>query len=304
MKISVQTGGMSERFGVEETYRLIRESGFEGVDANLDHVFSSGEVRRKNIPELLLNYSDETFFEFFKPWRDGAAKYGVENVQAHSVFPGWLPGGDSEYNDFLLDLQKKMIRASAFIGCRRLVIHPFFGTYDSPLPAEEEFRLNLESYSALADTAKECGVIICLENMFVVHRGKAYAACCSDIGIACELIDALNERAGERRFGFCLDTGHILLTGTDIFSAMVRLGDRIEAFHIHDNNGIGDQHLAPYMGVLDWTRFTDGLKAIGFDKPISFETFNIWNTVDPEVAPAMLKFIAETGKMFVRKAMA
>ncbi len=301
MKIAVQTGGISERTGVDAAYKLIKESGFDGADANLDHVFTPGEVRRKDVPEFLKNFDEEAFFNFFKPFRDSAIKYGVENVQAHSTFPNWFTD-EPEYNAFLLDLQKKMIRASAFIGCKRLVIHPFFGMYNAQLPRDEEFRLNFESYIALAETAGENDVTILLENMFVVNRGKAYAACCSDIDFACELIDALNKEAGERRFAFCLDTGHILLTSTDIYSAMVKLGDRIEAFHIHDNNGMGDQHLAPYMGVLDWNRFVEGLRAIKFDKPLSFETFNVWNVVDNEVCPALMKFIAETGRMFAKRA--
>lgn len=303
MKIAVQTGGISERIGVDEAYRLISECGFDGADANLDHVFTPGDVRRNNVPELITNYNEKAFFDFFKPWRDSAIRHGVENVQAHSVFPSWMPGEENrDYNAFLLDLQKKMIRAAAFIGCGRLVIHPFFGTYTAPIPKDEEFKLNLDSYLSLADTAKEYGVTICLENMFVANRGKAYAACCSDLTYACELVDALNKAAGERRFGFCLDTGHILLTGIDIYNAMVKLGDRIECFHIHDNNGMGDQHLAPYMGVLDWNRFIEGLRAIHFSKPLSFETFNVWNVVDNEVAPELMKFIAKTGRMFARRA--
>ena len=301
MKIAVQTGGIAERLGLDATYKLVKESGFDGVDANLDHVFTPGQVRRKEIPEMIKNFDETAFFKFFEPFRDCAAKYGVENVQAHSTFPNWF-ANDPEYNAFLLDLQKKMIRACAFIGCSRLVIHPFFAAYEAMLPRDEEFKINVDGYMELAETAKENGVTILLENMFVVNRGKPYAACCSDIGTACDLIDTLNEKAGERRFAFCLDTGHILLTAADIYTAMVRLGDRLEAFHIHDNNGMGDQHLAPYMGILDWNRFVEGLRSIKFDKPLSFETFNVWNTVDNEVCPAMMKFIAETGRMFARRA--
>ena len=94
-------------------------------------------------------------------------------------------------------------------------------------------------------------------------------------------------------FGFTQEIMH---------NAMVKLGDRIECFHIHDNNGMGDQHLAPYMGVLDWNRFIEGLRAIHFSKPLSFETFNVWNVVDNEVAPELMKFIAKTGRMFARRA--
>ena len=72
---------------------------------------------------------------------------------------------------------------------------------------------------------------------------------------------------------------------------------------MHDNNGIDDQHLAPFMGVQDWSRFVDGLRAIGFDRTMSFETFNIWNTMnDPELSAEMLRFIAKAGRAFAQRA--
>lgn len=44
---------------------------------------------------------------------------------------------------------------------------------------------------------------------------KIYSAICSDIPEACVYIDKLNEIAGEKLFGFCLDTGHLNLLGLD-----------------------------------------------------------------------------------------
>ena len=162
--------------------------------------------------------------------------------------------------------------------------------------------MNIERYSRLIPEAKKYGVTLCLENMFTAYRGKIYSACCSDIDVACRYIDTLNEIAGQKCFGFCLDTGHLLLLGKDVKNAMVQLGDRIEAFHVHDNNGVNDQHLAPYMGVLDWNRFVEGLRAIRYDKTLSFETFNIWNTIDKELCPEHMRLIAQAGRMFARRA--
>ena len=191
-----------------------------------------------------------------------------------------------------------------YIGCHHLIIHPFFLGYDQHMSPEREWEVNIERYSALIPTAKQCGVSICLENMFSGYRGKIYGACCSDITTACQYIDTLNGIAGQKCFSFCLDTGHLLLLGKDIYNSMVQLGDRIEAFHVHDNNGLNDQHLAPYMGVMDWDRFIEGLRDIHYDRVMSFETFNVFNTVDKELCPQMLHFIADAGRMFARRAQA
>jgi sugar phosphate isomerase/epimerase len=52
---------------------------------------------------------------------------------------------------------------------------------------------------------------------------------------------------------FCLDTGHV-----NVFSRLsVRrwwdsLGDRIAAIHLHDNDGLSDDHLEPGKGTFDF----------------------------------------------------
>lgn len=301
-KISVQSGGIEEKHGIDGAYRIMKEAGFDATDANVDHLMSGADIRNMNKAPAF-SCSDKESVEYFKPWRDAAKKYGVENYQAHAPFPSYIyDPNDTGFNDYLLDMIKKTIRGCDYMDCRNLIVHPFFLAYDYHMDPAAEWDLNIERYSALIPVAKEYGVTVCLENMFSGHRGKIYSACCSDIDTACRYIDTLNDIAGQKCFAFCLDTGHLLLLGKDVKEAMVKLGDRIAAFHVHDNNGVNDQHLAPYMGVQDWDRFIEGLKAIQFDKTLSFETFNIWNTVDTELAPTMLRFIAETGRMFARRA--
>lgn len=301
IRIAVQTGGPEELLGIDGAYRLIREAGFDGVDANVDHLLSYGDICAHRLSPAF-EAEGKAALEYFKPWKDAAEKYGLENYQAHAPFPSYVAGEDGAYNEKLMGMLKTTIRGCDYIGCRRLIVHPFFLGYDQQLTPEQEWEVNIERYSALIPAAKEYGVTICLENMFSGHNHKIYSACCSDITTACAYVDELNRLAGEKRFGFCLDTGHLLLLGKDIKTAMVQLGERIKAFHVHDNNGQADQHLAPYMGVLDWKRFVEGLRAIGYDQTMSFETFNVFNVMDPEIACEMLRVIAKTGRMFARRA--
>ena len=304
MKIAVQTGGISERLGCDETYRIVKEAGFDGVDVNLDHLFGGHEIRAK-ARSAIFDGPEEDMLASCDRFKLAAEKYGIDNYQAHALFPTVLPFDPNhpDYNEYLISCLKKTIQCTAYIGCKRLVVHPFFfKSAAGKLDPEEEWNLNIESYSKLIGTAKKYDVIICLENMFDSYKGKIYEACCSDIPTACRYIDTLNSIAGERRFAFCLDTGHNLLVGKNIYNSMVELGDRIEVFHVHDNDGSRDQHLAPYMGVLNWDNFVAGLAAIGFNKTLSFETFNIWNVVDNELCPDLMKFIARTGRVFAARA--
>lgn len=299
LSICVQSGGLEDLFGVDEAYRLISAAGFQGVDANVNHLLMPQDIRDRKRPAAF-TLSGEASLAYFRPWKEAAEKYGLINEQAHAPYPSCLPE-DDEYNLFLMEALKKTIAGCAYIGCRRLIVHPFFMPYDHQVSPQEEWTRNIRDYSALIPAAKEHHVTICLENMFMTRMGKRYGACCSDLHLACDYVDALNAIAGERVFGFCLDTGHLLLTGQDPQNAVALLGDRLEALHIHDNNGQEDQHLAPYMGVLDWDRFVAGLRDAGYRKPLSFETFNVIRRFDPALAPYALRLIAETGKMFARR---
>ena len=299
IKISVQTGGPEEALGIDGAYKLIAECGFDAVDANIDHLVSGAQITGKKVPDYMTG--EDLDRELLRPWKDAAEKYGLDNYQAHAPFPSYLYN-EPEYNDVLIKMLKNTIRGCDYIGCRNLIVHPFFTNYANRLDPKTEWDVNIERYSALIPVAKEYGVTVCLENMFTSYRGKIMASVCANPEDACRYIDTLNGIAGEKTFGFCLDTGHLLLVGGDIKNAMVKLGDRISAFHVHDNNGINDQHLAPYMGVQDWDAFVEGLKAIGYDKTMSFETFNVWNVVDKELCPTLLKYIAQAGRMFAARA--
>lgn len=307
LKISVQTGGIEEAGMTPEkiisAYHVIKEAGFDAVDANLDHLVPYRTIVDRQVDPVWLTEGDEIDLTLFDPWKRGSEETGVANGQAHAPFPSFVyDEGDGAFNAGLLNMLKKIIRGCAYIGCRCLIIHPFFTGMDHKLSPEQEWENNISAYSTLIETAKKYHVTICLENMFSSWNGKIYEACCSDIGTACRYIDTLNEIAGEKVFGFCLDTGHLLLLGKDVKDAMIRLGDRISAFHVHDNNGISDQHLAPYFGIQDWDRFAEGLKAIHYQGQLSFETFNVLRRADRELMQDLLCYIRHCGEMFCRRA--
>lgn len=300
-KIGVQTGGLTENVeGLDRAYRIIKESGFDAVDANVDHLLKGDMIRRRERPAWFEGTEEEVLAAFL-PWKEAAEKYGLENYQAHAPFPCYVPEPSNGYNDYLLDVLKYTIKGCKVIGCHRLVVHPFFFGYQEAMDPQQEWDVNIARYSALIPTARENDVIICLENMFVRRQGKIYGAICSQMEEACRYIDALNEIAGERRFAFCFDTGHLLLAGHDIKKAMITLGDRIECFHVHDNDGRDDLHMPPYTGVLDWERFMEGLQAIGFNKTLCFETFRIHQLMDPALSPSINRYIHDCGRRFAQQ---
>ena len=300
IKIGVQTGGIQTDYSIDETYKIMREAGFDATDANIDELFEPQDIRSKKISPAFAG-SEKDYLAYVKPYRDAAIKYGIDNYQAHAPFPSILYG-EAEYNDYIIEILNKNIVCCDYINCRNLIIHPFYYPHDCRLLREQEFELNIERYSRLIPEAKKHGVTICLENMINMNNGKAYSSCCAEADEACKYIDELNRIAGEKLFGFCLDTGHLMLANNELRETMRTLGDRLCTFHVHDNNGISDQHLAPYLGIVNWDRFVQGLADINFDQTICFETFKSWENVDPSLRKIMLQYICQAGRTFAEKA--
>ncbi len=298
MKLCVQTGSILEKYGIDEGFRMIRAAGFDGVDFNIDQTLP-GDVIRTGGTVPLYDAGEEALIEAMRPYKEAAERHGVEILQMHAPFPSLVK--NEAGSAYVLKAIKACIRAAAFFSCKYLIVHPFFFGYDDRLSPADEWNANIEGYSALIPAAKHYGVTVCLENMFTGHGGKIYAACCADMAEADRYIDRLNEIAGEKVFAFCLDTGHALLVGKDIYQAILDLGPRLETLHVHDNNGISDQHLFPYMGVLDWDRFTRGLRDAGYKGALSFETFNAMNVIDDDLAAEALTFLGAVGRLFAKK---
>jgi hypothetical protein len=47
--------------------------------------------------------------------------------------------------------------------------------------------------------------------------------------------------------------------------------DRLAVLHLHDNDGVNDQHKLPFNGTVNWERFVDILDRSAYDGPINLE---------------------------------
>jgi hypothetical protein len=74
----------------------------------------------------------------------------------------------------------------------------------------------------------------------------------------------------EKYFKVCMDVGHtnkaLRFAGNPTpQDAVLRLGKAIVVTHLHDNDGITDQHKIPMTGTINWSAVLDALDQIGFD---------------------------------------
>jgi sugar phosphate isomerase/epimerase len=71
----------------------------------------------------------------------------------------------------------------------------------------------------------------------------------------------------------CFDTGHANMKG-GVESAYRLLKSRIRSTHVHDNNGLEDSHLIPFLdagGTIDWRRSMDTLRSQSDQYPLLLE---------------------------------
>ena len=305
MNLCIQSGGVFGHYSLEEGYRLLADLGFSSIDLNIDTEFDRNVMRahmneglcifERSMPEIMAHFEREL---------NAIKNAGLYVYQAHSPFPSYMKD-IPEFTDFCVEIHKKCILFCQEIGCRRLVVHGVTLTRDDKKHTQEDIdRVNDRLYEGLIDTLKETDVVCCLENLFSGYDGTIYAGHCSDPHEATAYIDRLNEKAGKEVFGICVDTGHLNICGRNQYGYIKALGSRIKAFHIHDNDGKSDLHLAPYTGTVDWEGFCRAVREIGYDGDIDFETFRQYGKnrmPESRMARPWLQLIAETGRIFIEK---
>ena len=235
-------------------FKKIKEAGFDCVDYEI-----------ANTKSFLYTASFEEVKEYAKKEKELASKSGIKINQMHG--PWRFPPRDFEESDRneRMEKMKRSIRLASLLECKYWIVHPImpFGIEDKGTGNESKTReLNLAFMKELLATAKECGVIICLENM----PFKDFSLSTPD-----EILGFVRE-IDDENFKICLDTGHVVCINEETPADAVRkLGDEICALHVHDTKAFHDYHLMPYCGEIDWKDFGKALNEIGFDGAFSWE---------------------------------
>lgn len=301
MKISVQSGGVTENLGVEKGYEAIKRAGFEAIDWNLDHAWNISDVRHGLFMGCIFEQSLEAVIAHFAPELEVIRKNGLSITQAHAPFPSYVKDHPGLLN-YAIGIYKRNIEYCSYIGCKNLVIHGVSYSLGDDINTPETIdSLNKKLYTSLIPVLLKNNVTVCLENLFTGVGGISVQGHCSDAYKAAQEIDALNAEAGKEVFGLCFDTGHANLLRYDMRAVLPVYGKRIKALHIHDNSGEKDMHRAPMTGTINWKYFCETLKKIGYDGDLSFETFAQMNAAaafGTEMLEPWLTLICKTGEAF------
>jgi len=240
----------------EEMVRKVREAGFQYVSVGLDIERLNENWKEKAVTILRI-----------------LEKHGVKCVQTHLPYYSMVISSeiiDKEMEENIL----AGIRISAVIGALWCVYHPrtsITSNYDS----EVAFADNRKSILRYLECAEEYGIGIALENLpefpLISPRMPFYTSEYRDL-------IALTDSFQSDKIGVCWDFGHANLMYWDQAKAIREVGNRIKCTHIHNNYKWDDNHQAPDIGNIEWTKVMKALTDTGYEGPLTLETrLNIYD---------------------------
>ena len=202
-------------------------------------------------------------------------EFGLDFVDSHAHWGAWSDPGlpAEEWREIMLLRHRMAFRFCRHFGVRTMAFHTgntFNSAFGKELVLEDYYDALIRSLEILLPEAEKCGVIIALENQW------------TPLNHSRQLLRVM-EHFRSPNLGLCYDSGHGNLTEkgaqfpgrtcvppiwNDLGIPVEWEENLIEKFapwlvncHLHDNNGIEDEHKLPGQGTVDWTRIRNVLHA-------------------------------------------
>lgn len=286
MRLSTSTNLMNFDQGkpymvsMEHAMSALAGAGYKYLDANFCG------LSRENV--RFAPMTEDDWEQKVRAWRKMADEIGVFFKQGHAWFlrggcvdsPDEVPGGE-----FGEEMMRRSVLAAQILGIEWLVVHPISVKVNGETIPEVTYQYNLAYYRRWQSFFAEHHVGMAIENM---GGSNVFA----DPQLLCKLIDEINQP----HVGACLDTGHANFSGYNAAECVRLLGHRLRATHINDNNAIGkDEHLAPYMGNINWVEVVKALREIGYQHDFSFEIQNYTGKFPLRIQGDLVRFTCVLG---------
>jgi sugar phosphate isomerase/epimerase len=246
---------------IADGIRLFKDTGFKCLDFNFYQLNKPGSAFR-----------GDSWMRAIEDAAIAAEDIGATFVQAHAPAGSFFSAGE-EYEHFIRTTIRS-IEACQFLGIKDIVVHPVFTVNTVPASRGEYLEFNRRFYENFFPVMDKTGVNVLVENGFEPNlKGPKVEK--PGIGndlfyFAEDMLEAI-DYIGHPNIHACWDTGHAALRKMDQYNALTKLGSRLHAVHIQDNFGDNDQHIAPFMGVLNLDEIMHGLIDAGFKGAFTFE---------------------------------
>ncbi len=147
-----------------------------------------------------------------------------------------------------VDNAVRWMETASALGASVGIQHPTTNKFNVDVEGADAYVRQIgRSLETMLPAAEALGITIALENMLPAEGGRFMSRP--------EHIERLIRDFGHPNLGFCLDTGHALVSGGPYHAGEIldAMAPAIVAFHLADNAGYTDSHLAPGRGLVDWT---------------------------------------------------
>ena len=268
-KVSLSIGELQFSYGDERALEIAAMVGADGVDFGT--YGSRWDYKRPDSPFAL---SDEDLTAHMTALRQKAADLGLEIYQTHGRLKGFC--GRAEEDADILENARRDCLATAALGAPVCVMH---GVATGRVGADADPRwihdLNFKMFNSILPHARRYGIKVATETFGDALGGEV----CDFFGSCREFIPSFDRIAAAENGEFltaCMDTGHtnkaLRFYNNPSPGDFIRsLGPRLGILHLHDNNGMTDQHCFPFTGTIDWKDVFDALDEVGYTGPYNLE---------------------------------
>jgi sugar phosphate isomerase/epimerase len=164
--------------------------------------------------------------------------YGPE-ISVHAPFMDLSPGAvDSKVREVTISRFIDVLDYAGLLEPNVVVFHSGYEKWKYDQRVDIWLERSLETWGPINDKAAELGLKIAIENIFEDEPGN---------------LRLLMEKMNSKNFGVCFDTGHFnLFSSISLTEWIETIKPYIIELHLHDNNRLGDDHLAIGDGIFDF----------------------------------------------------
>ena len=249
-----------------EAVRLFKDTGFKCLDLNFYRMSRPGSL-------LLV----DNWQKCIEDVAVAAEEIGARFVQAHSPDGNPFAEGE-EYDRFILSTIRS-IEACGMLGIENIVVHSVIANFRTPrLGRQGYLDANKRFYETFFPVMEKTGVNVLIENTCEQNAVMPYdekPGMSEGLFYYAEDMLELIEYIDHPLLHACWDTGHAAMRKMNQYDALTKLGSHLRAVHIQDNFGEHDEHIAPFMGVMNMDEIMCGLIDAGFRGYFTFEASNL-----------------------------
>ena len=287
MILSTENSFLRMHVGERRAIEILAQAGFDAIDYGFSPALERGEM-----PWSTANYA-----QYAKEVLKIAEDNGVYFNQAHgpfqfdtSLFP--------DYSREVLPLCQRCFEACALLKIPHVIIHP---VHHIPYLGNEEklWRMNMEFYRMLLESAKPFGVKIALENMYQYDPRRGVLT--TDVFAVPEKYAAFYDALDDQNVTCCVDIGHCSIVGVEPNHMLRTMNRRVGALHVNDNLFRTDDHMIPGHGLMNWNEITKTLAEIDYQGDLTYEVINVYRAYDPEFMPISAKYLHDVGRYLIAK---